>query len=99
MGSLSLIVVLAGCTGTTEPAADAAHDDHAEHGGKAKGKGGKGKSEKAPEPAALPAGAKVQFVEPTEGAKVKSPVTVKFAVEGMTLRPAGEIVHDLAGAL
>jgi hypothetical protein len=33
---------------------------------------------------------KVFFVEPADGAKVKSPLKVKFGLEGMTLRPAGE---------
>ncbi len=33
---------------------------------------------------------RVWFVEPADGAKVASPVIVKFGVEGMSLRPAGE---------
>jgi hypothetical protein len=36
-----------------------------------------------------PAGAKVFITEPKDGATVKSPVTVKFNVEGMVLAPAG----------
>lgn len=36
-----------------------------------------------------PAGAKVSILEPTDGATVKSPVTVKFGVEGMEVVPAG----------
>ena len=36
-----------------------------------------------------PANAKVSITEPKDGATVKSPVTVKFAVEGMVLAPAG----------
>jgi len=36
-----------------------------------------------------PAGAKVSIIEPADGATVKSPVTVKFAVEGMEVAPAG----------
>lgn len=36
-----------------------------------------------------PAGAKVLILEPAEGATVKSPVTVKFGVEGMEVVPAG----------
>jgi hypothetical protein len=50
----------------------------------------------APEPAAAPmprtpspAGAKVTITSPAAGAVVKSPVTVQFAVEGMTLAAAG----------
>ena len=36
-----------------------------------------------------PAGAKVTITSPANGATVKSPVTVTFAIEGMTLAPAG----------
>lgn len=36
-----------------------------------------------------PAGAKVMILEPEDGATVKSPVTVKFAAEGMEVVPAG----------
>jgi hypothetical protein len=48
----------------------------------------------APTPAAMPrtpasAGAKVAITSPADGAVVKSPVTVVFAVEGMTLAAAG----------
>lgn len=39
--------------------------------------------------AATPAGRKVWFVEPADGAKVKSPVTVRFGLSGMNLVPAG----------
>jgi hypothetical protein len=38
-----------------------------------------------------PEGAKVMFVEPADGATVKSPVMVKMGVEGMTVQPAGEL--------
>ena len=45
---------------------------------------------------AAPAGAskKVFFVEPAEGATVKSPVKVVFGLEGMTLAPAGTAGTD-----
>jgi hypothetical protein len=36
-----------------------------------------------------PAGARVTFVSPHSGATVRSPVTIQFALEGMTLAPAG----------
>lgn len=39
-------------------------------------------------PAAAPAG-RVFLIEPAEGAQVKSPVHLKFGVEGMTVAPAG----------
>lgn len=36
--------------------------------------------------------AKVSFTQPADGATVASPVKVVMAVEGMTIRPAGELV-------
>jgi hypothetical protein len=36
-----------------------------------------------------PAGARVFFVEPADGATVPATFTVKFGVEGMTIAPAG----------
>jgi hypothetical protein len=42
----------------------------------------------------VPAGAKVMFVEPKDGAKVKSPVKLVFGVEGMTVKPAGDLTPD-----
>jgi hypothetical protein len=36
-----------------------------------------------------PPGAKVFIIEPKDGATVKSPITVKFGVEGMKVVPAG----------
>jgi hypothetical protein len=38
---------------------------------------------------APPAGAEVYFIEPHDGAKVHSPVTVKFGLKGMGVAPAG----------
>jgi len=43
----------------------------------------------AQERSTAPHGAKVMILSPKNGAKVKSPVTVKFGIEGMTLAPAG----------
>lgn len=40
--------------------------------------------------------AEVFIIEPTDGATVSSPVTVKFGVKGMTLMPAG-ISHPESG--
>lgn len=37
---------------------------------------------------------KVMFVEPADGAKVKSPVAMKFGIEGMKVRPAMEDPTD-----
>ncbi|MDM5178653.1 DUF4399 domain-containing protein [Massilia sp. DJPM01] len=36
----------------------------------------------------------VSFVEPADGAAVKSPFKVKFAVEGMDVKPAGALVAN-----
>jgi hypothetical protein len=36
-----------------------------------------------------PPGAKVMILEPADGATVKTPVTVRFGVEGMVVAPAG----------
>jgi hypothetical protein len=38
---------------------------------------------------ASPPGAMVMILSPTDGEKVKSPVTVRFAIKGMTVAPAG----------
>ena len=38
-----------------------------------------------------PAGAKVMFVSPADGAKLKSPVKVVFGLEGMKIQPAGKL--------
>lgn len=39
----------------------------------------------------IPEGAKVFFVEPLDGATVKSPVKIVFGLEGMALKPAGDV--------
>ena len=52
----------------------------------------KDESASAPEASARtpsPAGARVFLIEPVNGASVKSPVTVKFGVEGLEVVPAG----------
>lgn len=43
-----------------------------------------------------PAGAKVYFIAPENGAKLKSPVTVRFGLAGMGVAPAG-IVKEATG--
>ena len=40
--------------------------------------------------AVAPEGAKVFFVEPLDGAAVKSPVKLVFGLDGMALKPAGD---------
>ena len=70
-----------------EPAkTDAAPSEHAAHDGHGTPDG------KMPNIGSIPEGAKVFFVEPADGATVKSPLLVKMGVEGMTVQPAGEIV-------
>ena len=49
------------------------------------------KSEQNAAIAEVPEGAKVFFVSPADGAKVTSPVAVKMGIEGMTVKPAGEL--------
>lgn len=62
------------------------HNDHAGHDHEAM-------MEKAAdsEPVAIPEGAKVFFVNLTDGQKVKSPVKIQFGVEGMEVEPAGAL--------
>ena len=48
--------------------------------------------EPAPEPEAPKA--KVFFTSPADGAKVKSPVKLVFGVEGMQVKPAGELAEN-----
>ena len=43
----------------------------------------------AQERTASPAGAEVYIIAPTDGATVKSPVTVRFGLKGMGVAPAG----------
>jgi hypothetical protein len=38
--------------------------------------------------------ASVRFTHPKDGAAVSSPVTMSFAVEGMEVRPAGDMTPD-----
>ena len=42
-----------------------------------------------PKRTASPAGAKVYFIDPKNGAEVTSPVALKFGIEGMEVLPAG----------
>jgi hypothetical protein len=46
----------------------------------------------SPEALAVPEGSRVFFVAPADGATVTSPVKVSMGVEGMEVKPAGEIV-------
>jgi hypothetical protein len=45
-------------------------------------------------PPAAPAGAKVIFVSPKDGDKVKSPVKIVMGVEGVEVKPAGELAPN-----
>ena len=95
MRTLIWLTLLAACGTPTETApTEAAPAGEHQHGDKAhEHEGGdadhdhddkkKGKS-KAPK-------AKVMFIEPADGATVKSPVHMVFGVEGMEVKPAGEL--------
>ncbi|MDJ0785686.1 MAG: DUF4399 domain-containing protein [Myxococcota bacterium] len=48
------------------------------------------------EPIPAPEGARVYVIAPTDGATVKSPVTVRFGLEGMGVAPAG-VDHPKTG--
>ena len=78
-----------------KPAAPAdkaeAHDGHAEgeSGGEAAHAHGEAGADGAFVPA--PEGASVSFGSPADGATVTSPVALTFAVEGMTVQPAGTL--------
>jgi hypothetical protein len=71
-----LVLSLAACGDNGQPASK----DHADHPAPAADASGRTPS---------PPGAKVFILEPKDGAVVKSPITVKFGVEGMELVPAG----------
>lgn len=85
------------------------HDEHGAHGDHADKKDGHADKKEAaghdahghdahgmPEMKAAPEGAKVHFVSPEAGAELKSPVKVVMGVEGMEVKPAGELI-DGAG--
>ena len=87
MTATLLLSFLACSTAPPAPAEEAAHA--AERAGKAeKAKAHEGTAD------AAPAHGKVAFVEPTDGAKVTGKFKVKFAVEGMKIHPAGELVPN-----
>jgi hypothetical protein len=48
----------------------------------------------APNPAPTPAAGRVFFVSPADGATVTSPVKLVFGVEGMEIRPAGDLTAN-----
>jgi len=82
-----MTMLLVACGGTaTEPVPEEAPVEAPAKEKKTKGKAAKGKA-KAPK-------AKVFFTEPADGAKVTSPVKLVFGVEGMEVRPAGELAEN-----
>lgn len=86
MRILPIIVVLALFTLTGAGCKDAKSGDAAAgHEGHAKAAAGAAA-------VVAPKNAKVFFVEPADGAVVKSPVKVKFGVDGMKVQAAGELV-------
>lgn len=83
LASLLLTAALAACSG--EPAGDVAAPPAAEETGA-------GGYERTP----APEGARLYFISPEDGATVKSPVTVRFGLEGMGVAPAG-VAHENTG--
>ncbi len=85
MRTLLAAVLLVGCGSSTEapPAEHADHDDKADHD--------HGDEAKKPAEAKKPVVGKVKFLEPKDGATVKSPVHLKFGVKGMEVKPAGTL--------
>lgn len=62
-----------------KPHGEMAHGDH-------------GHATAVVDPGEIPPEAKIYFVEPADGATVKSPFTVKMGIDGMKVQAAGEIV-------
>ncbi|MEZ4322974.1 MAG: DUF4399 domain-containing protein [Myxococcota bacterium] len=89
--TLFLTSLLVACSGEAppekpaapEPTEQAKKDDH----------GHEGHDAAAAETMKPSEGAKVMFTSPAEGASVPSPVKVVMAVEGMEVKPAGELVE------
>lgn len=48
----------------------------------------------APAPSASPAGASVYFIAPADGARLRSPLTIRFGLRGMGVAPAGVAFAD-----
>jgi len=74
------------------------HDQGKAHGHheKAQKEGAKassGQAKGATDPGKIPDNSKVFFVSPKDGASVSSPVSFTMGVEGMEIKPAGEIVE------
>lgn len=88
---LSLLLVACGSSSEgTSPEGDHDHADHQEHDENADGEAdAKPKKAKAKKPQA-----RVKFLEPKDGAVVKSPVHMVFGVKGMEVRPAGELAEN-----
>jgi len=71
-----MVLSLAACGDNSTPAHEEVHKEGAP-------------SAEAPARTPSQAGARVFLIEPVNGATVKSPITVKFGIEGMDLAPAG----------
>ena len=65
-----------------DPKKNDAHGDHGGHGMAAMDVG------------EIPAGAKVFFISPKDGETIKGDVKIQMGVEGMTVKPAGEVVKN-----
>lgn len=85
MRTMTLALLLTACTGSETSAPPAPAPEPAAEEKKAI-------APDSPEALAVPEGARVFFAEPTNGSFVDSPVAVVMGVEGMEVKPAGEIV-------
>jgi len=90
MRILFLSMLLAACGGNEGGQDHADHADH-DHGEK---KADEKKADKPEEAKAKKPKGKVMFMEPKDGAVVKSPVHMVFGVKGLEVRPAGELVEN-----
>jgi len=98
MTSILLASLLTACSGeAASPEADhgeASHENHEkDHGATDKHAEHDKHGDAAMAMAKPTEGAKVVFGEPAEGAKLKSPVKVVMVVEGMEVKPAGELIE------
>lgn len=97
--ALLLLALLAGCApsenteqsdAASSPAAEMqTQSDKSEHAGH-----GETKTDEHAAHGGDHAGHKIFFVTPQDGAKVKSPLKIQMGLEGMDVKPAGELVEN-----
>ena len=93
-----IVLLLAAIATVGCPAPQAQDDKPDEFAGETTKEETPAKEEKAAEAKVdkptLKEGAKVYFVQPTDGASVTSPVKIEFGIEGAEVKPAGEDVPN-----